>query len=427
MTHQKERTLDVGAFTRVEGEGALRVRLAGDRVAELRLDIYEPPRFFELSLRGRAYTEPPNVTSRICGICPAAYQITACRAVEDACGVAVEGPLNDLRRLLYCGERIESHALHIYLLHAPDFLGQSNAVELARAYRPLVERGLALKKTGDAITQLLGGRANVRVGGFHRVPVPAELSDLVPQLRRALEDALATVRWVAGFDFPHVTLDHEFLALTGVDYPLERGTPRTTAGTAFEVADFEDQVIEEEVPHSTVPHARLAHGGRYLTGPLARFALNRDRLSPLAREAAHAAGLGRVCRNPFQSIVVRAVEVVHAIEEALRIIAAYQPPPRPYVPLRPRAGRGHGATEAPRGVLFHRYDLDADGLLTSVRIMPPTSQNQAAIEEDLRRLVQDRLDLDDAALTTECERAIRSYDPCTPCAPHFLDLEVVRS
>ncbi|MFL6056597.1 MAG: Ni/Fe hydrogenase subunit alpha [Actinoallomurus sp.] len=431
MTHRHQRSLDVGALSRVDGEGALYVRIADDRVEEIRLNIYEPPRFFEALLRGRAYTEPPDITSRICGICPVAYQLSACRAVEDACGVAVEGPLNDLRRLLYCGEWIESHALHIYLLHAPDFLGHPSAVEMARDNRPLVERGLRIKKAGNAIIELLGGRAihpiNVRIGGFHRVPVAAELSGLVPQLRRALEDALATVRWVAGFEFPHLTFDHEFLALTGEDYPLERGTPRTSAGTAFEVADFEDQVIEEQVPHSTALQAKLVHGGRYLTGPLARFALNRDRLSPLAREAADAAGLGRQCRNPFQSIVVRAVEVVHAIEEALRIIAAYRPPPRPYVPLRPRAGRGHGATEAPRGVLFHRYDLDAGGLLTSARIVPPTSQNQAAIEEDLRRLVQDRLDLDDAALTEACERAIRSYDPCISCAAHFLDLTVVRS
>ncbi|GAA4612047.1 Ni/Fe hydrogenase subunit alpha [Actinoallomurus liliacearum] len=431
MTHRRERLLSVGALARVEGEGAMYVRIAGDRVEEIRLNIYEPPRFFEALLRGRAYTEPPDITSRICGICPVAYQLSACRAVEDACGVAVEGPLNDLRRLLYCGEWIESHALHIYLLHAPDFLGCSSALEMARDHRPLVERGLALKKAGNAIIELLGGRAihpiNVRIGGFHRVPVPAELSRLVPQLRRALQDALDTVRWVAGFAFPDLSIDHEFLALTGEDYPLERGTPRTTTGAAFEVADFEDQVIEEQVPHSTALQARLAHGGRYLTGPLARFALNRDLLSPLAREAAHAAGLAGQCRNPAQSIVVRAVEIVHAVEEALRIIAAYRPPPQPYVPLWPRAGRGHGATEAPRGVLFHRYDIDADGALTSARIVPPTSQNQAAIEEDLRRLVQDRLDLDDTALTAECERAIRSYDPCISCAAHFLDLNIVRS
>jgi coenzyme F420-reducing hydrogenase alpha subunit len=407
------------------------VRARDGRVEEVRLNIYEPPRFFEAFLRGRAHTEPPDITARICGICPAAYQLSACRAIEAACGVTVDGALNDLRRLLYCGEWIESHTLHIYLLHAPDFLGYPGAVELARDHRPLVERGLALKKAGNAIMETIGGRAihpvNVRVGGFYRAPTRDELAPLAEQLRHALDDALATVAWVAGFPMPAAEFDHEFLALTGEDYPLESGSPRTSRGRSFDVAAFEDHIVEEQVPHSTALHARLAGGGHYLTGPLARFALNRDRLSPLALDAACAAGLGSECRNPYQSIVVRAVEVVHAVEEALRIIDAYEPPPQPYVPVPARAASGHGATEAPRGVLFHRYDLDAAGMISAARIVPPTSQNQAAIEHDMRETVQARLDLDDAALTAECEKAIRNYDPCISCAAHFLDLNVERS
>jgi coenzyme F420-reducing hydrogenase alpha subunit len=431
MTHRRERTLRVGALARVEGEGAMYVRARDGRVEEVRLDIYEPPRFFEAFLRGRAHTEPPDITARICGICPAAYQLSACRAIEAACGVTVDGALNDLRRLLYCGEWIESHTLHIYLLHAPDFLGYPSAVEMARDHRALVERGLALKKAGNAIMETIGGRAihpvNVRVGGFYRAPARDELTPLAEQLRRALDDALATVGWVAGLPTPATEFDHEFLALTADDYPLEGGTPRTSDGRSFDVAAFEDHIIEEQVPHSTALHARLVGGGCYLTGPLARFALNRDRLSPLARDAARSAGLGAECRNPYQSIVVRAVEVVHAVEEALRIINAYEPPPQPAVPVPARAGTGHGATEAPRGVLFHRYDLDDAGMITGARIVPPTSQNQAAIENDMRDVVEARLDLDDAALTAECEKAIRNYDPCISCAAHFLDLTVERS
>ncbi|GLY75552.1 Ni/Fe hydrogenase subunit alpha [Actinoallomurus iriomotensis] len=430
MTH-RERTLRVGALARVEGQGAMYVRARDGRVEEVRLDIYEPPRFFEAFLRGRAHTEPPDITARICGICPVAYQMSACRAIEAACGVTVSEPLEALRRLLYCGEWIESHTLHIYLLHAPDFLGYPGAVEMARDHRHVVERGLALKKAGNTIMELIGGRPihpiNVRVGGFYRAPTRAELAALTGPLRRALDDALATVEWVAGFDLPDDRLDHEFLALTADVYPIEGGVPRTTGGRTFEVADFEDHIIEEQVPHSTALHARLAGGGRYLTGPLARYALNRDRLSPLARDASRAAGLGPVCRNPFQSIAVRAVEVVYAVEEALRLIEAYRPPPDPYVAVPPRAGIGRGATEAPRGVLFHRYELDPAGLIGSARIVPPTSQNQAAIEDDMRAVVQARLDLDDAALTAVCERAIRNYDPCISCATHFLDLTVERS
>jgi coenzyme F420-reducing hydrogenase alpha subunit len=432
MTHKNERVLSVTELARVEGEGALYVRTSGDRVEEVRLDIYEPPRFFEAFLRGRGHTEPPDITARICGICPVAYQMSACQAIEGACGVTVDGPVADLRRLLYCGEWIESHALHIYLLHAPDFLGYASGIEMAAHRRDVVERGLALKKAGNAIMERVGGRAihpvNVRVGGFYRAPAKAELASLAGPLRRALDQALETVRWVAGFDFPDHACETDMLALSRPgSYPIERGTVVTRSGLSFPAAGWDEHVIEEQVPHSTALHARLAGGGRYLTGPLARYSLNSRWLSPLARDAARAAGLGPACDNPFRSIVVRAVETVYAIEEALRLIDTYEPPGRPAVEVPPRAAVGYGVTEAPRGTLYHRYEIDAEGAIKAARIVPPTSQNQAAIEADLRAFVQARLDLGDAELTRGCEQAIRNYDPCISCSAHFLDLTVERS
>jgi sulfhydrogenase subunit alpha len=432
MTHKNDRVLSVKELARVEGEGALYLRASGNRVEEARLDIYEPPRFFEAFLRGRAYTEPPDITARICGICPVAYQMSACLAVEEACGVTVEGPIADLRRLLYCGEWIESHALHIYLLHAPDFLGYRSGIEMATARRDIVERGLALKKAGNAIMEVVGGRpihpVNVRLGGFYRAPTRAELAVLTEPLRRALDGAVATAAWVAGFDFPDHAVQADMLALwESGTYPIERGTVRTRSGLAFPAAGWDEHVIEEQVPHSTALHAHLADGGRYLTGPLARYSLSSRWLSPLAREAARAAGLGPTCDNPFRSIIVRAVETVYAIEEALRLIAAYEPPDPPAVKVRPRAGVGCGVTEAPRGTLYHRYEIGADGLIRTARIVPPTSQNQAAIEADLRVFAEPRLGLDDAELTRQCEQAIRNYDPCISCSAHFLDLTVERS
>ncbi len=432
MTHKNERVLSVKELARVEGEGALYVRAKGSRVEEVRLDIYEPPRFFEAFLRGRAYTEPPDITARICGICPVAYQMSACAAIEDACGVTVEGPIADLRRLLYCGEWIQSHALHIYLLHAPDFLGYGSGIEMAMERRDLVERGLALKKAGNAIMERVGGRAihpvNVRVGGFYRAPARAELASLTDPLRRALDGALETVRWVAGFDFPDHACDMDMLALSYPGtYPIELGTVVTRSGLSFPAAGWDEHVIEEQVPHSTALHAHLAGGGRYLTGPLARYSLGSQWLSPVARDAAREAGLGPACDNPFRSIIVRAVETVYAIEEALRLIDAYEPPDRPAVEVRPREGVGCGVTEAPRGTLYHRYEIGADGIITSARIVPPTSQNQAAIEADLRAFVQARIDLDDAELTRQCEQAIRNYDPCISCSAHFLVHTVERS
>ncbi|MFF9119976.1 Ni/Fe hydrogenase subunit alpha [Streptomyces massasporeus] len=443
MTHRGSRVLQVGSLARVEGEGALHLRVVGRRVEEARLRIYEPPRFFEAFLRGRSYTEPPDITARVCGICPVAYQMSACRAIEDACGVTVDRPIRALRRLLYCGEWIESHALHIYLLHAPDFLGCDSAVDLARTRRADVERGLRLKQAGNAILEQLGGRAihpvNVRLGGFHRAPARAELRPLRERLRRAADDAWDTVRWVAGFDLPDATLDADFLALASPStYAIEDGVPtvlrRDGERAEFAVRAFLDHVREEQVPHSTALHSRL-DGRRHLTGPLARFAVGGGRLSPTAREAALEAGLGdpaqgAVCRNPYRSVLVRAVEVVHAVDEALRIIEAYEPPERPHVDVPPVAGTGHGATEAPRGLLYHRYRLDAEGTVTNACLVPPTAQNQGAIEDDLVRTVERVLaegDPSDEELTVLCERAIRNHDPCISCSTHFLDLTIDRT
>lgn len=422
------RTIKTRALARVEGEGAMYVRIRDGEVEDVRLEIYEPPRFFEAFLRGRKYTEPPDITARVCGICPVAYQVSACNAIEDACGVTIDPELVALRRLLYCGEWIHSHALHIYLLHVPDFLGYPDAISLAKDRPELIQRGLALKKAGNRLMEQIGGRAihpvNVRLGGFYSVPTPAELGPLAEMLRGALDDALFTVRSVSEFDFPDVEFDHEFLALADHNgYAIENGAIARSSGPPFAVPEFTDHVVEEQVQHSTALHATL-DGGRHLTGPLARYSLNSSRLSTVARQAASDAGLGAQCRNPFRSILVRAVEVVYAIEEALRIIAEYERPARPYVDVPVRAGVGHGVSEAPRGLLYHRYEIGDDGLVRAATMVPPTSQNQAAIEHEMAGLVAANLTMDDETLTALCEKAIRNHDPCISCSAHFLTLTV---
>ena len=429
MTH-RTRDLQVSALARIEGEGALRIVATDGQVTDVQLRIYEPPRFFEAFLRGRQHTEVTDITARICGICPVAYQASAWQAIESICAVHVDEPIAALRRLLYCGEWISSHALHIYLLHAPDFLGYPDVVALAADHRAIVERGLRLKKAGNAVLEAIGGRAihpvNTRVGGFYRAPLETELLSLGEILRRALEDAIATTSWVAGFEFPDSEIDCDFLAVTKPgEYAIESGTVASTRGLTFPAENFPAHVVEHQVPHSTALHATL-DGGLFLTGPLARYTINSAALSPVARQAADAAGLGATCANPYRSIVVRAVETVYAITEALRIIESYERPDPSFVPVPPAAGDGHGVSEAPRGLLYHRYRLDPDGLIESATIVPPTSQNQAAIEADLRRAAEAGLRLPDDELTAVCERTIRNYDPCISCSAHFLRLQVDR-
>jgi coenzyme F420-reducing hydrogenase alpha subunit len=360
-----------------------------------------------------------------------AYQTSAVNALESLCGVEVPEPIRLLRRLLYCGEWIESHALHVYMLHAPDFLGYAGAVELARDAPHAVERGLALKKTGNEVMALVGGREihpiNVRVGGFYRAPSRRELRSLVEPLERAREAAIETVRWTAGFEFPEREVECALVALSHPDdYAIERGRIRSDAGLDIAPAAYDEFFVEEHLERSTALHSHLRDGGTYLCGPLARFTLNHSQLSPVALEAARDAGLEAPCRDPFRSIVVRSVELLYACDEALRLIDAYEEPDAPAVPVAPVAGTGFGASEAPRGLLYHRYRLDVEGTILDAKIVPPTSQNQGAIEDDLRDVVSRHTHLGDDELRSLCEQTIRNYDPCISCATHFLRLEVER-
>ena len=425
------RTIKVDYLARVEGEGALKVIVRDGAVQSAELSIFEPPRFFEAFLRGRAFTEAPDITARICGICPVAYQMSAVHAMENALGVTVTGPLRELRRLIYCGEWIESHTLHIYMLHAPDFLGYEGAIDMAREHGDIVRRGLAIKKAGNEIIALLGGREihpiNVRVGGFYRTPRRRELAPLAEQLKWAREAARETVRWAAAFDFPDRERDYEFVALRHAEeYPFNEGRIVSNRGLDIMPAAYDEHFDETHVERSTALHSRIRGRGSYLCGPLARYSLNFDRLSPLAQQAAREAGLGATCTNPYRSIVVRAVEVLYACDEALRIIDTYQEPDRPAVAIEPHAGTGYAATEAPRGLLYHRYRLEADGTIGDARIVPPTSQNQASIEEDLKGFIGGFLDLPDDQLRYRCEQTVRNYDPCISCSAHFLRLELDR-
>ena len=428
----EKRTIRVSAITRVEGEGALHIRLSGGQIDAVELSIYEPPRFFEAFLRGRALEVVPDITARICGICPVAYQMSSVHALEAALGIEVSGELRRLRRLLYCGEWIESHALHVYMLHAPDFLGYDSGLTMARDFPDQVNRGLRLKKHGNQLLDVLGGRAvhpvNVAVGGFYRLPRREELMHLIPDFEWGLQAAIDTTRWVAGFDFPEFDQPYDFVAVSHPhEYAMCEGPIRSSDGLNINAEQFEQSFREQQVPHSTALQAvRSDTGKTYFLGPLARINLNREQLLPTARSLADEVGLEHPCRNVFKSIVARSIEIVQAYEEALSILKDYRPTQLSRVRHEPRQGTGAAATEAPRGLLYHRYTVDEAGLVTAANIIPPTSQNQSQIEVDLRDYLPAVVSRPDSEVAQACERLVRSYDPCISCATHFLKVTVDR-
>jgi len=431
MSGRGGRTITVDTLARVEGEGALYIKMAGDRVADVKLKIYEPPRLFEAFLRGRHFSEAPDITARICGICPIAYQMSAVHAIERALGIRIAPEVRLLRRLFYCGEWIESHALHVYMLHAPDFLGYADVIEMAKDHREVVEKALRLKKIGNRIVQVMGGREihpiSAAVGGFYKTPSKRQLHELVSDLDWALEASLETVRFTSTLQFPDFEQDYEFVALRHPEeYPFCEGRLVSNRGVDIDAAEYEDCFTEFHVKHSNALHSMVRGRGSYLVGPLARFNLNFDKLPEVARKAALGVGLKPPVKNLFRSIVVRAVELVFACAEALRIIAEYQPPDAPRVEAPNRTGVGQAITEAPRGILYHRYAIDEQGLIVTAKIVPPTSQNQKRIEDDLREYAAQLAAWPLEEATWKCEQAVRCYDPCISCATHFLKVVIER-
>jgi coenzyme F420-reducing hydrogenase alpha subunit len=428
----ERRTIRVAALTRVEGEGALHLQLRNGAVEQVCLNIYEPPRLFEAFLRGRAIEDVPDITARICGICPVAYQMSSVHALEAALRVTLPHELHALRRLLYCGEWIESHALHVHMLHAPDFLGYDSALAMAQGYPEEFRRGLEIRKIGNHLLEVLGGRAihpvNVAVGGFYRAPRSDEIQSLVPNFERGLQLAIDATRWVAAFDFAAFERPYDFVALSHPDeYAMCSGAIQTSDGLSIAAADFEQTFHERQVPHSTALQAVRQDTGRtYLLGPLSRMNLNRERLLPVASRLADDVRLEHPCRNIFKSIIARSIEIVHAYEESLAILKNYRQPKSPRVAYQRVAGEGAAATEAPRGLLYHRYRVDDEGLVTAANIVPPTSQNQSQIEDDLAHYLPPIADASDADIAQACERLVRSYDPCISCSAHFLKIKLDR-
>jgi sulfhydrogenase subunit alpha len=421
--------ITVPALARVEGEGGLYIGMSDGKPVEIRLDIYEPPRFFEAFLVGRHLQEVPDITARICGICPVAYQMSSITAMEYALNIEISSQIYALRRLFYCGEYIESHALHIFFLQAPDLLGFPSALDMAGKNPELLKNALRMKKIGNEILKRIGGRSvhpvSACVGGWHRWPDKDLLDQLLSELEWALDTAISWVNWANGLTYPSLEVDYEFVAITHPEeYGLMRGEIITSKGSRIRVDEFEKAFLEEHVRHSNALHGRKVNGDHYLVGPLARLNMNHDQLMPAAKTALQQAKVKLPIKNPYMALLARTIELVHFIEEAIKKISAFQPFGEPTIKYNIKAGEGFGMSEAPRGLLYHRYKIDDAGRVLSSRIVPPTAQNLPRIEADLFALAPALIKMKPEAAKLTAEHLIRSYDPCISCATHFLDLRI---
>jgi sulfhydrogenase subunit alpha len=427
-----EHNFEVVGIARVEGEGTLRLRIADGEVTEARLSIFEAPRYFEKLVVGRMPNEVVDIVARICGICPIAYQMGASMAFEHLFEVEIDPQVRALRKLFYWGEYIESHALHVYMLHAPDFLGYESAIAMARDHKPVVEQALRLKKTGNDIMKFIGGRAihpvSMRVGGLSKAPSRSEVRAFREPLKEALELSKATLKLVGAFKAPAFERDPLYVAIKHpIEYGLNEGRIVSTDGIDVPLWGWRDAFHEEHHEGTNALHARTDNNRVYMLGPSARVTLNADQLHPIAREALDASGLAtQIARNPYWSIAARAVELIHASAAALDIVNSYDEPARPCEPWTARGGETGWGSEAPRGICWHHYDVDDDGRITGAQIIAPTGQNQGMIEADLSAFAPQVLSLPHAEATVRLEQLIRSFDPCISCATHFLNLEIER-
>ncbi len=414
----------VTRLTRVEGHGNILVRTAGGKLREVRLEVTESPRFFERILVGRSWQDVHIIASRICGICSVAHQLASVQATEAAFGIVPSEQTILLRKLLYCGEMIESHILHLFFLAAPDFLHLSSLLPLVKARETVALCGLRLKRLGNSILEVIGGRAihpqSVMVNGFGKLPGKKQLRDLQTKLKNAHADLEEAVIFFKNLKFPSFSRKTEFLCLKNANnYALISGDIISSATGISSIQEYLEIISEYVVPYSTAKFARHA-GGSYAVGALARFNHNSQQLKPLAREAAGNLGLEVPCYNPFMNNLAQLVEVVHEIESSINYIDLLINSDFSEERLRinPRVGRGVGIVEAPRGLLIHDYTYDGMGRLVKVNCIIPTNQNCANIEDDLRSLVQENMNRGQQEVKQLCEMLVRAYDPCIGCSTH---------
>jgi len=427
----KSYEIKVQHLARVEGEGGVWVRIKDGRIEYVEVNIFEPPRFFEAFLRGRSYLEAPDLTARICGICPLAYVMAASRAMEKILGIQVSEETDKLRKIAFYGEWIESHVLHFMFLHAPDFLGHHSIFDIAKENPQVVRDAVELRKWGNRAIEIIGGRpvhpVGFRVGGLHRIIRKEELSQLLRNFDEVEKMARKLLEFVLNLPIPEIEYELVLMSLRGDrEYPILKGIVANNLGGEFPEDDLEKNIMVEQKIYSNGLHYRLKNGRPYITGPIARFNLNYDLLAPEVKDILEQAGYKAPLKNTYQSIIARAAETYHSVLEIRRLIESYSEPSQPYIEAEVRAGKGAAISEAPRGMLYHYYEIDDEGKITFANIIPPTTQNYAAMEEDIIKVQDLIVNAPPEKAQRVVEMTIRNYDPCISCSVHAIKLKILR-
>ena len=431
MSMASQQNIKVNYLARVEGQGRLQIEVADGIVKDAKFGIFEPPRFFESFLVGRKYNEVHELTSRICGICHVPHQIASLRAIENALGLEISEQTRELRRLLNFANHIQSHALNLYMLAAPDYLKYDSAISMAGEHLDLVKKALMLKKLGNDISEVVGGRAihpvTALLGGFTQLPTKIQLEELKKRLRSALQDGLETIAVFTKLDIPEFERKSEQISLVRKDvYPINEGRLCSTEGFDIDESEYRDKIEEVDVGHSWAKHSFVIGRDSFLVGPLARFNLNFSTLGDESKKAAEQIGFKPIVNKPFKNLVARAIELLNYIEYSINTIESLIPLKDEIVvqgDVKPKAGVGSAITEAPRGTLYHSFELDDKGIVKKADIVTPTAHNAANVENDLKEYVPTLQDLSVEEATLKCEMLVRAYDPCISCSVHMIKLE----
>ena len=423
---KRDMNISVHHLTRVEGHGNIQVEIKNGEIVDAKWAVVETPRFFEAMLKGMSHNMAPVLTARICGICSIGHALASLRAVERAMDVEVPPAARKLRLLAKHGETLQSHALHVFFLAAPDFLGVPSVLPLIKSHPEVVTMAARLKGLANDMCDLIAGRTthpvSLAVGGMGKMPSEDELAALKNRLSESIADILVAVDLFKTIEIPDFVRETEFVSLKGQrDYPWIGGDLYSSDGVIKQEDDYLDMTNEYKMDFTTSKFAKLSRES-FAVGALARFNNNHEYLHEKAQAAAAALGLVPVNHNPFMNNVAQLVECYHVVLESIEMIedlleSGDREFRRPY---KVKAGEGVGAVEVPRGILYHNYKIDKTGKVTKANCIIPTTQNNANIHHDLRALVEQqvRLNKSDEEIKKLCEMLVRAYDPCISCSVH---------